>query len=198
MGDASVSLVRDARCPIFIIELPGDNETRLGALDFFLGLASAVENLAGLDVSRSQFRGVSIERLAMVLRTGIDVSPQDAAFYCGDFGKALEYGSWPKLVLALRTQSLDQTFREVSASLPQEEIEALRVKFPTMLRSTNGEMLWLSRLAESDTRLAKPYESDYGRWIPGDPWDALEAILILARPQDELAKHITSVVEGLS
>lgn len=45
------------------------------------------------------FRGVSIERVGVVLRTGIDIEPSTAVIFLDCIDKALEYGGWPKLVL---------------------------------------------------------------------------------------------------
>ena len=125
------------------------------------------------------FRAVFLDRLGTVLEHGIDVTPTDSPIYVDDLSKASEYGDWPKVVLALRWDKLDRTFREVPADLPRAELDALKRIFTTELRSTDGKSLWLSRLRPDDRALAKPYEVDYARWIPGDPFDALVGVIVL-------------------
>lgn len=131
------------------------------------------------------FRGTNFARLPVVLQSGIDVEPTDAHFFVvNSFDKAWEYGAWPKLVLALETKELKRTFVEVPADMPPPEVAKLREQFPTMVRNIDGSRLWLSRLPDDDYRLAKPYETDYARWIDGNPFRALAAVLLFARPQE--------------
>jgi hypothetical protein len=52
------------------------------------------------------------------------------------------------------------------------------------LRSEDGGKLWLSRLREGDRRLGTGYEISYGRWIPGDPWQALQLTVVLGSDLD--------------
>lgn len=130
------------------------------------------------------FRGVSIERLATVLRTGVDVDPTDAPIYVSDLDKAWEYGGFPKLVLALDRRSLDRTFRELPSASSADERRAVRKTFPTVLEGIDGDTLWFSRLAPDDPGITKPYEVEYARWIPGDPFEALRAMLVFASNRD--------------
>ena len=133
----------------------------------------------------SAFRGVSIDRLQNVLDNGIDVLPTDSVIYADSYSKAWEYGGMPKVVLALKWAGLDRTWRELPAATPEAEIAALRLQFGTEVRSDDGSRIWLSRLPDSDRRVGTDYETSYARWIPGNPFDCLRAVLIFARPEDE-------------
>ena len=130
------------------------------------------------------FRGVQLDALQAVLSRGIDVFPTDHFFFCDGFDKAVEYGGLPKLVMSIDGRSTDRTFREISAETPEIEIAELSRTFPTRLLSKDGRRFWMSRLPESDPRIAKPYEAHYARWIPGDPRNALRGLIVIARAQD--------------
>lgn len=130
------------------------------------------------------FRGVSIERLAIVLRTGIDVDPPDAALYVSSLDKAWEYGGFPKVVLALDHMSLDRTFRVLPSASSPDERQAVQKTFPTVLESVDGDTLWFSRLAPDDPGITTPYGVEYARWIPGEPFEALCAVLLFASERD--------------
>lgn len=99
-----------------------------------------------MDLIGCGFRGVSWDRLGVVLSTGIDVEPTDATIYVDGFDKALEYGGWPKVIVALRSAQLDSAFREVSADTPPAQLAELERAFGTRLPSVDGSKLWLSRL----------------------------------------------------
>lgn len=129
-------------------------------------------------LNMSEFRGVGLDRIEHVIKNGIDVVPSDAPFFAGAFDKALEYGGIPKVVMVLDPSCLDRTFREIAADAAPEEISDLKRTFPTEFKSTCGTRLWLTRLGQEDPRAARPYEEEYGRWIPGNPMDALRAVLI--------------------
>jgi hypothetical protein len=45
-----------------------------------------------------------------------------------------------------------------------------------LLKSLDGEKLYLSLLAEDDPRLNSEYERVHARWIEGNPFDALRAL----------------------
>jgi hypothetical protein len=133
-----------------------------------------------------EFRGVPAERLAQVWRTGIDVEPTDSPIFVDGLDKALEYGGWPKVVLALDGDHLDRTFREVSADLPDTECEALQEDFPTVLESSDGITRWYSRLPKDDPRTGSAYEVAYSRWIRGDPLEALRGVIVLAYTDEDV------------
>lgn len=133
------------------------------------------------------FRGVSVDRLSIILRTGIDVEPPNRHFFADHFEKAMEYGDWPKVILALDVKKVKRTFVEIPADTPQAEIASLRAIYPTLRTRNDGEALWLSRLPDQDPRVASPYEVAHGYWIPDDPRSALRGIVILASSKDEPA-----------
>ena len=143
------------------------------------------ELLAAMDRSLllCAFRAVNLDRLPVVLRTGIDVEPPTAVIYANDFEKAWEYGDWPKLVLALDFKKLDRTWREVPASTSPDELASLQRTFPTTMSSKDGRTLWLSRLDENDTQIGTDYEVAHAYWIPGD--EAVRAAIIFLRPEDK-------------
>lgn len=175
----TATLLTNTPVPVWFVRLPAENAEQIlrdSATDLLLKMD---RELCGCS-----FRGVSMDRLRYVLGTGIDVSPTDAPIYVDHISKAIEYGGWPKVLLALDVRQLDQTYREVDASLPEVEIALLQQRFPTMLKSTDGSKLWLSRLEEGDTRIGSPYEWQYARWIPGDPIKALKAIVVCASESD--------------
>src|ERR1700679_703606 len=66
-----------------------------------------------IDYPDCGFRGVSIDSLPAVLQRGIDVRPTHAVIYVDHLEKALEYGGWPKVVLALKWDLIKQTFKEI-------------------------------------------------------------------------------------
>lgn len=147
------------------------------------------------EVLYADFRAVDTSRWIPVLRSGVDVEPPDAPIFVGPFEKAWEYGGWPKLVMAFDPFRLDRTFRQVGADIPPEEVERVRGSFPTVLQSADGETLWLSRLAASDPRVATPYESEYGRWIPGNAREALRAVMLFtSRDRDDFTEGLDELL----
>jgi hypothetical protein len=130
------------------------------------------------------YRGVGLDRLATVLTTGIDVEPSDSVIFADFIDKAWEYGGFPKVILALDPGRLERTFREIPADTPQDELDAVRERFPNVLTSADGETLWCSRMSIEDPRIASPYEWAYAWWIPGDPFEALRAVLLFASEDD--------------
>jgi hypothetical protein len=130
------------------------------------------------------FRGVDISRLSTVLKTGIDVEPSNSVIYASDLKKSLEYGGSPKLILALDSNRLKKTYVETNSDIPEAEISRLRETYPTMLRSEGGASLWFSRMDQTDTRLATPYESEYAWWIEQDHQRALKGLLLLCEGAD--------------
>lgn len=146
------------------------------------------------DLLLCEFRGVGLAQLPAVLETGIDVSPSDSAIFVDGIDKAWEYGGFPKVILALRWDCLERTFREISADADPSEIERVTREYPTVVQSIDGGQLWCSRLHEKDPRLGSPYEVTYGRWVPGDPVDALHGVLIFAFP-DQMPE-LEATLEG--
>lgn len=140
------------------------------------------------------YRGVEADRLSTILSAGIDVQPTDAVIYVSTLEKALEYGGLPKAVVALDPKRLERTWREVPADTEPDELASIRETYRTVLTSKDGNKLWCSRLHEADPRVTTSYEVSYARWIPGDPFDALRAVLVLGT--QAFAESFISAVQG--
>jgi hypothetical protein len=182
----SISIIRYEPRPIFFVQLAEQISAELPAIEY-LGLFEEAAGLEGAPVSFSdllscEYRATSWDRLGTVLCTGIDVEPTNAPIYVDGFDKALEYGGWPKVILALRHEQLDRTFREVSADTPSAQLAELERVFGTKLPSADGSKLWLSRLGADDPSLTTDYEVAYARWVPGDALAALAAVFVLVHP----------------
>lgn len=138
--------------------------------------------------ARCLWRGTSLVHLDRVHATGIDVDPPTGPFFAGGFYKALEYGGWPKLVLALDRERLDPCWREVVLSdVSERDLDDFEKTFPTRLPSPDGSRAWFSKLPEGDRRLASAYEREYGFWIPGPSPAVLRAALVLERMEEPVA-----------
>ena len=143
-------------------------------------------------IKKSTFRCVSLSRLESVVLNGVDVEPLDHQIYTTMFfDKAWEYGGWPKIAMAFDQKLINRTFKEVPFDTDKDELAEIRKTYPTMLTSADGKTLWLSRLAEDDPHIAKSYEIEYGCWIPGDPLQALSALIVFT---DEEAPCLTSLM----
>jgi hypothetical protein len=126
-----------------------------------------------------EFRGVEVGRLPTILATGVDVEPTTAPIFVSDLNKAWEYGDWPKVVMAYDGRCLEYTYREITISeTTTDEIARLMMDYPTKIESPDGDRVWLTRLPETDTRAATPYEAAFARWIPENPFDALLAVFV--------------------
>ncbi len=182
----SISLITRQPRPTFLVELTemvNPEMLKIKEMDLFKEAARLVDPVMNLtDLICCGFRGVSWDRLAVVLSTGIDVEPPDATIYVDGFDKALEYGGWPKVIVALRNHCLDSTFREIAATTPEEQLVDLQRVFGTKLQSADGSKLWLSRLSADDSRVTTDYEVAYARWIPQDALEALAAVFVLVHP----------------
>ncbi len=110
------------------------------------------------------------------------------------FDKAWEYGGWPKVVMAFDRELICNTYKEVPSDIDVGELAEIRKTYPTMLSAEESKTLWLSRLAEDDPHIAKSYEIEYGRWIPGDPLEALSALIVFT---DDEANCISPLVTFL-
>ena len=127
----------------------------------------------------SSYRCVGLNKLEYIFSKGVDVDPVDHEIYTTTFfDKAWEYGGWPKVAMAFDASQLEKTYIEVPSDLGSVELEKLRKTYPTLERTESGETLWLTRLSEGDPHIAKSYEIEYGRWIPGDPLNALRALIV--------------------
>lgn len=174
-----IELVAEQPCSVFLVLLNIDSDHVPSELSNTLELSVIPTEYMG-----NMFRGVSTDRLATVLKQGIDVEPTDAVIWVNALDKALEYGGWPKIVMALDHEWLKMTFAELDANTSEDELKAVRREFPTVLRSADGSKLWCSRLREDAPQIGTPYEAYSARWIPGDPWRALKGIFVFHRPKD--------------
>jgi len=129
------------------------------------------------------FRGVSIDRLGGVLKTGVDVESTDPVIWVNEVQKALEYGGWPKVLMAFDSKCLKRSWIEIDVNTPAGEIEKIRRDYPTVIPS--GDKLYCSRLPSDAPQLMTAYEFQHAFWIPGDPREALKAVFIVFRPQDQ-------------
>ena len=145
-------------------------------------------------------RGVSFDRLPALLRNGCDVEPVHAPLYATIYlDKVVEYGCEEDQVIQFFSQRhLDWTWREVGADIALGQLASLRKTFPTLLTRPDGSGYWLSRLPESDPRLASAYEREYGMWIPGDPMKALVAVAVLGEDFDGVLSRTRSVLQDYS
>ena len=196
---ASAQLLLSDPVPVLLIELDAGDSKFRPKLDVFDRTFAQLLPPNVLDVEllwECRFRADSLDRLQTILTTGIDVEPSDAVIYADFFDKALEYGGWPKVVMALRQGGLQRTFRKIAADTPADQISELRRTYPTMLTSVDGQRLWLSRLPTEDPRVTTPYEADYAFWIPGRALDTLAGVFVLVRPNE--GAGVADVVASLN
>lgn len=178
-------------CPLFAIEWQGewnDDDLRNALMFITMQFAEAVEGERGWTCIRC----VSVDRLPVVLRQGCDVEPSNAVMWVDKFpDKALEYGGdESKVMLVISGERTEASCVEVAADMDAGALDSLKLTYPTIERSIDGTKLWLSRLPENDRRVASPYESEHGRWIPGDPFEALLGIFVLGRDMNDVAAQV--------
>jgi hypothetical protein len=116
------------------------------------------------------------------MTTGIDVEPTTHHFWADGWDKAVEYGDWPKVVLALRSDALRHTGRRAPADIDADELRELQRERLTTVRSDDGRWLLLSRLPADHRALASDDEAHYGRWIDGDASAALRCVFLITHP----------------
>lgn len=146
-------------------------------------------------MARSIKRCVGLERLPMILQHGVDVFPTNSVIWADTTaGKALEYGGDEKVMMLFNEDHTKPAYRTIPATTPQNELEELRILYPTINPSADGSTLSLSRLPKNDTRTAN-YDIFFGRWIPGDPFEALAGLVLFGR---DLQKMICFVAESIA
>jgi hypothetical protein len=123
-----------------------------------------------------------MDRLPAVLGRGIDVEPTNGVIWVNFLSKALEYGGWPKLVMALDYKFMKRSFTDLEPNISEEDLALIRRDYPTLLKSIDGSKLYCSRLQEDAPQLNTAYEWDSAWWIPEDPLRALKGIFVLFRP----------------
>ena len=153
-------------------------------------------------VGVTHWRCVTLDRLPIVLASGVDVEPADAPIYVTPHvDKAFEYGGaikWgtqePTVLLGYNHRALDRTFREVPSDIAPDELDKLKTTFPNVSPSTDGETLLLSRIASGPPA----YEFNYGYWIPGDPFDALRTVVVIGRRDRGIGSATRDAVSACS
>jgi hypothetical protein len=188
-GDLVVSAVATWPTLLVVCEWAG-GWSALGTLLLMPTLKYASDRGAsGLD-----FRCCSWERIDLVLATGSDVPPSVPLWTDSFPDKALEYGGDDrKVLLVFRADRLEPSFRTTAADITAEERSALLLNYPNLLEFPDDPRpLWFSRVL--DNRAGSPYEAAHGRWIPGDPLDALLMIVGLGRDHGALRSDIGNAV----
>ena len=156
----------------------------------------------GVAIGVTHWRCVTLDRLPIVLASGVDVEPPDSPIYATPHvDKAFEYGGaikWgaqePTVLLGYDHQALDRTFRKVPSDIAPAELDKLKTTFPNVSPSTDGEMLLLSRIASGPPA----YEFNYGYWIPGEPFDALRTVVVLGRRDSGIGSATRDAVSACS
>jgi hypothetical protein len=184
MAEFRAKLIGAKPKPIFLIEVAPDANPHSPPFNL-VELFRSIHEESEKSLRGCVFRGVSLERLNCVLQYGIDVQPTDAVIFAdNDLSKAWEYGGFPKLILAMDRSRLERTWREVPVTTPPSQLQDLQRTFPTSWASADGKTLYFSRLTLSDPQLGTSYEWTHALWIPGNPVEALRALMIFARKED--------------
>ena len=135
-------------------------------------------------------RCVNIDRLPMIVRNGCDVEPTDSVLWVDQhLDKVLEYGGDEKVMMLFKEDRTQPAYKRVPTSIAQNQLEELRKLYPTVIPSADGSTLSLSRLPKHDTRVDS-YDAIYGRWIPGDPFEALVGIILFGREMKQLTDFV--------
>lgn len=169
--------------PFKIVAVLTDSDSECIGLDQF-DLHKYDPEIFDKDFLCCAFRSVSFDRLSDVIQNGVDVFPTDSPIYVGDLDKALEYGDWPKVVMALDWNHLKPTYKRVPSDIAESELNELMGTYPTKFESDDGSNFWLTRLSREDRRATTDYESAYGRYIPDNPFQCLKMVMIISRPTD--------------
>lgn len=147
-------------------------------------LADAISNALGESHLINLYcscRGVTWTRLPVILTTGCDVEPPDAPLFASCLEKALEYGhEGDQVIQVFDHRFLRPSFCERLLPLAEEERAKIEKNYPTVIPSVDGSRLWFTRLSPDDSRAATGYEREYGYWIPGNPIEALCALILIS------------------
>ena len=174
---------------VFLVVTPENIKSTLASplLIFGFRLAKASEQ----PDSYALFRAVKISRLQQVITSGCDVTPSDSVLFANmSPEKSLEYGEFPKVVQVFNGKHLERSWRTVPASVSEDELHQLLQTYKTKLVAQDESHLWLSRLPPGHTAVGTPYEQEHAYWIPGDPFLALMAVVVIARDLTELSRVV--------
>jgi hypothetical protein len=188
------SQVASSPRPLFVVDWVGNWRDR--AFDDSIG--DFVRLLAGQvadDSDWPQLRCVSIDQLPSILARGCDVQPSDAVLWVDPHtDKMFEYGEETKAMMVFHEKLLEQSHQLVPATITPEQLAELKKTYPTVIPSVDGEVLWLTRLSFEDRRATTPYEVEHGRWIPGDPWKALLAVVVFGRNHETVRGQVEAAI----
>jgi hypothetical protein len=189
-----VEIAAVARCPVLMC--PGQRAETIA--DDLAGLSMCY----GIDVIRAgkhllQYRGVALNRLPTVLRTGVDTEPTHGVFWSTDrIGKALEYGGRDEVRLVFDPRRLRRGWVVLDSECPQEKRREVERMYPTVVWEA-GQSTKLSRLPGSEYHDGIGYD-DYTYWIPDDPFDALMLVIAVAPPECPLVSEVLRMISECS
>lgn len=140
------------------------------------------------------YRGVSIDRLRTILRTGVDVEPSDAGFFAtSELKKAWEYGEFPKVIQVFDSRFLKRSFRELGPTATAAEIAAAQAIYSHRIDTVDGQISHFSRLPADNPQMGAAGELEYGYYIPGNPWQALKMIIVATLGAEEKSDVATKI-----
>lgn len=195
---AKCKLVGSHPKPIFVIEWKdrwtgGNLSIALLILELGISRLHSGRKTCGL------IRCVEIDRLLHILQHGCDVFPTDSVLWVDKSpSKALEYGGDEKVMMVFDCDSTHASYVEVDSNIDRQRFNEIRAVYPTVVHLDNGSRIWFTRLAENNPRVASPYETEHGRWIPGDPFDALSGLIVLGRNLDDMTNTVRSAMTTCS
>jgi hypothetical protein len=169
-------------------------------------VSSLKSYLADEITEKLEFRCTQYERLELVLNTGCDVSPCDSPFHSGPLCKAMEYGHtgceyprpWSnKILIGFDQKLLSKSWLEVDSSMPSEELKTLMDTYPTDWPSVDGEKILLSRFSRETAASNPVYEMEYGKWIPGETWEAVQLVALISNNKSELISQFSKAVSQI-
>lgn len=194
------TIVASAPIPIIVIEHNEPDPKWLKDLVNSGEIEGSIKALLGQDyflaVMSTGCRGVPLTRLEAVLSRGVDVDPTDSVISVDHLDKAVEYGSVDGVVvMVFDPAQLKPASIEIPPSTPEAQIDALRREYPTRIENYHGNTL-LSRVREGQGDAG--YGLLYGRWIPSDPWEVLQMILVVAPHGQNVPNHVSQVFTRLT
>lgn len=159
-------------------------------------LAAAISDALGQPHLINLFtscRGVPWDRLPVILATGCDVEPSDSPIFASCLEKALEYGhEGDQVIQVFDHECLRPSFCDRAVTISDEERAETERNYPTVIPSEDSSSLWFTRLSPDDSRAATGYEREYGYWIPGNPIEALCALILISSDPGRFAEYLPS------
>jgi hypothetical protein len=206
MGDATFSWtpIIAAKRPCLFLLIEVSEISGFHQQDAFV---SSLESYVADEIpTELEFRRTQYERLELVLNTGCDVSPSDSPFHSGPLSKAMEYGHtgceyprpWSnKILIGFDQKLLSKSWLEVDSSMPSEELKTLMDTYPTDWPSVDGENILLSRFPRETAAPNPAYEMEYGKWIPGETWEAVRLVALISNDKKELHSQFINAVSQI-